>query len=130
LSPKRRLCVIEEDLFKNLQEFQLLETSSRILSYETNNIEQKEEKKKEDERDKQVNEEEAVVNVEEKINTEGEKQGNDKVSETVENERVKEDKDKKDKNEEEINNKDKTKCTLCDKTFSKKGLKAHVTKKH
>ncbi len=130
MSPKRRLCVIEEDLFKNLQEFQLLETSSRILSYETNNIEQKEEKKKEDERDKQVNEEEAVVNVEEKINTEGEKQGNDKVSETVENERVKEDKDKKDKNEEEINNKDKTKCTLCDKTFSKKGLKAHVTKKH
>jgi hypothetical protein len=27
------MCVIEEDLFKNLQEFQILETSSRILSY-------------------------------------------------------------------------------------------------
>jgi hypothetical protein len=127
LSPKRRLCVIEEDLFKNLQEFQILETSSRILSY---NIDQKKEENKEDERDKQVNEEEAVVNVEEIINTEEEKRGNDKANETEENERVEEDKDKKDKNEEEMNNKDKTKCTLCDKTFSKKGLKAHVTKKH
>jgi hypothetical protein len=83
------------------------------------------------------------VNVEEIINPEEEKRGNDKANEIEENERVEEDKDKKDKNEEEINNKDKkdkneeemnnkdkTKCTLCDKTFSKKGLKAHVTKKH
>ena len=121
--------------FENLLAFKSFEIKMRILSSETQNADAElkkigGEKRKERKIEGKIvkeNNKDAKSSNETNNGDEGDKE-NKKVAENEELVKEKEQKSAGDKNEKNEN--EKVKCTLCNQFFFKKGIKAHVTRKH
>ena len=103
------------------------ETNNGDEEVETKEGEDNEEKKLKDHQLVKENKKDAKSSNETNNGDEGDKE-NKKIAENEELVKEKEQKSAGDKNEKNEN--EKVKCTLCNQFFFKKGIKAHVTRKH